>query len=45
MEAELDQNDGDLKGFISLTREILRRFILQFFPTEVHLPVSNEHYI
>ena len=37
LDAELDQNDGDIKGFISLTREILKRFVLQFFPTEIKI--------
>ncbi|XP_066924417.1 uncharacterized protein [Clytia hemisphaerica] len=37
MDSELDQNEGNLSSFISLTREILRRFITQFFPTIVHV--------
>ncbi|XP_057302346.1 uncharacterized protein LOC130636592 isoform X2 [Hydractinia symbiolongicarpus] len=32
---ELDQNDGHIDNFVSLTREMLRRFIIQYFPTEI----------
>lgn len=34
MDSELDQNNGEIKSFVSLTTEILKRFIYQYFPTE-----------
>ena len=38
MESEIDQNDGDVCGFVSLTKEILKRFIYQYFPIERVVP-------
>ena len=40
LEQEISRRGGVINQFISLTREILRRFIQQFFPTDIHLNVS-----
>ncbi|XP_048247301.1 protein FORGETTER 1-like isoform X2 [Haliotis rufescens] len=35
LDSELNKNKGRLKGFISLCREIISRFIEQYFPTKI----------
>ncbi|OWF49684.1 Protein strawberry notch [Mizuhopecten yessoensis] len=35
LEAEIGKNKGEITGFVSLCREILLRFITQFFPTMI----------
>ncbi|XP_031566399.1 protein FORGETTER 1-like [Actinia tenebrosa] len=35
LESELNRNGGTINRFISITEEIMTRFILQFFPTKI----------
>lgn len=42
LDSELNKNKGRLKGFISLCREIISRFIEQYFPTKIENAVSSK---
>ena len=41
LDSELGKMKGGLTGFVSLCREILSRFVEQYFPTKIDNPVSN----
>ncbi|XP_033761230.1 LOW QUALITY PROTEIN: protein FORGETTER 1-like [Pecten maximus] len=42
LEAEIGKNKGEITGFVSLCREILLRFITQYFPTMIEAQNSED---
>ena len=45
LDSELGKTKGSLTGFVSLCREILSRFVEQYFPTRIDNPVRKQFFM